>query len=343
MALIAFSMGAFPISVMAEEAQTIEELPDLIEKDIDDAVEKITSEFEQVKSENDTYEKYSQNHEQIEQLYEYIDKIDRELCIKLRERSVEYAKFIIASDKSDGDKYDDLEDLYDDVYDDAGDEVYDQIYDGILDDMYDEFYDGVLDDAYDSMEYKEWSDARSNEYKQWSDARSDAYEEWSDFRSDVYKFWSDVRSKTWSGDIEKAEKKISKFEDNIAKMKEKSGGTEALEVEDAEKEEATAEDTSVDNAEKSSEELVDGMRPEFKEAMDSYEEFYNQYCEFMQQYQENSSDPELLKKYADMVSQMQEMNTKFEAWNQDDLNTEELKYYLDVNNRVMKKLVEVTK
>lgn len=30
-----------------------------------------------------------------------------------------------------------------------------------------------------------------------------------------------------------------------------------------------------------------------------------------------------------------------EAWNEDDLSNEEMKYYLDVNNRVMKMLVDV--
>ncbi len=34
-----------------------------------------------------------------------------------------------------------------------------------------------------------------------------------------------------------------------------------------------------------SDELVDGMRPEFKAAMDSYEEFYDDYCELMKKYE----------------------------------------------------------
>jgi len=36
------------------------------------------------------------------------------------------------------------------------------------------------------------------------------------------------------------------------------------------------------------------------------------------------------------------MSKAFDAWDQDDLNKEELKYYLDVNNRVMQMLVDVT-
>lgn len=86
---------------------------------------------------------------------------------------------------------------------------------------------------------------------------------------------------------------------------------------------------------------TDGIRPEFKEAMDSYEAFYTEYCEFMKEYNENPTDLTLLAKYADMLVKAEEMNEAFEAWNEDELSNEELKYYLDVNNRVMKMLVDV--
>ncbi|MGN1122614.1 MAG: DUF6591 domain-containing protein, partial [Eubacteriales bacterium] len=81
--------------------------------------------------------------------------------------------------------------------------------------------------------------------------------------------------------------------------------------------------------------------PEFKEAMNSYETFYTEYCKFMKEYSENPSDLTLLAKYADMLVKAEEMNEAFEAWDEDELSTEELKYYLDVNNRVMKMLVDV--
>ncbi len=86
---------------------------------------------------------------------------------------------------------------------------------------------------------------------------------------------------------------------------------------------------------------TDGIRPEFKEAMDSYEAFYTEYCEFMKEYSENPTDLTLLAKYADMLAKAEEMNEAFEAWDEDELSNEELKYYLDVNNRVMKMLVDV--
>lgn len=84
-----------------------------------------------------------------------------------------------------------------------------------------------------------------------------------------------------------------------------------------------------------------GMRPEFKEAMDSYEAFYDEYIEFMKTYQDNPSDLKLLAQYADMVKQEAEMTRKFEEWDEDDMTDEELEYYLDVNLRIEKKLLDV--
>ena len=90
------------------------------------------------------------------------------------------------------------------------------------------------------------------------------------------------------------------------------------------------------------ESTVSGIRPDFKEAMDSYEAFYTEYCEFLKKYSENPSDFTLLAKYAEMLAKAEEMDKAFEAWNESELSNEELKYYLDVNNRVMKMLVDVT-
>ena len=87
--------------------------------------------------------------------------------------------------------------------------------------------------------------------------------------------------------------------------------------------------------------LIDGLRPEFKEAMDAYEDFYGEYCDFMVKYKENTSDLALLVEYADIMERAVEMDEAFQAWEDEDLNNEELKYYLEVNNRVMQMLVDV--
>lgn len=87
-------------------------------------------------------------------------------------------------------------------------------------------------------------------------------------------------------------------------------------------------------------ELVNGMRTEFKEAMDSYEAFYDEYCSFMQQYSANPTDLSLLGKSADMLTRLTEMDEKFEAWESEDLNDAELAYYLEVNSRIAGKLLQ---
>lgn len=89
------------------------------------------------------------------------------------------------------------------------------------------------------------------------------------------------------------------------------------------------------------EELVDGMRPDFKEAMDSYEAFYDEYCNFMEKYDENPSDLKMLAEYASMLAKANDMAEKFDAWESSDLNDAELSYYLAVNSRVAQKLLEV--
>lgn len=98
-------------------------------------------------------------------------------------------------------------------------------------------------------------------------------------------------------------------------------------------EEVTVEEAPVETA--------DSIRPDFKAAMDSYEAFYNEYCDFMKKYMENPTDLTLLGEYADMMSKSTEMSQSFEAWNEADMNDAELSYYLEVSNRVAQKLLEV--
>lgn len=84
-----------------------------------------------------------------------------------------------------------------------------------------------------------------------------------------------------------------------------------------------------------------GIRPEFKDAMDAYEAFYDEYCNILKQYYANPTDMTLLTKYTELMTKVVEMDEAFAKWENEDLNNDELKYYLEVNNRVMQKLVDV--
>ena len=84
------------------------------------------------------------------------------------------------------------------------------------------------------------------------------------------------------------------------------------------------------------------IRKEFKEAMDSYESYMNEYVEFMKKYYANPSDTSLLRDYTKMLEKYNKLTKDFENWKDNNLNTAEASYYLDVQTRVTKKLLEIT-
>lgn len=109
-------------------------------------------------------------------------------------------------------------------------------------------------------------------------------------------------------------------------------GTAEANADEASVDETTVQETSAAG------ELVDGMRPEFKDAMDSYEAFYDEYCDYMTKYYADPTDTSLLSNYSSLMQQYNEMNQEFEEWGGEDLNSEELSYYTEVNARVLQKL-----
>lgn len=86
---------------------------------------------------------------------------------------------------------------------------------------------------------------------------------------------------------------------------------------------------------------ADGLRADFKEAMDSYEAFMKEYCDFMEKYNADSSDVTLLADYASFMAKYADFAEKFSEWENEDLNDAELAYYIDVQARVEKMLLGV--
>ncbi len=98
---------------------------------------------------------------------------------------------------------------------------------------------------------------------------------------------------------------------------------------------------STDNT-ASGEELVDGMRVDFKEAMDSYEDFMDEYVAFMEKYSESDgTDASLLSDYASYMTKYAECVEKFDKWESEDMNATETAYYIQVQSRVSQKLLDV--
>lgn len=101
-------------------------------------------------------------------------------------------------------------------------------------------------------------------------------------------------------------------------------------------EEKQKNETSTNNNNNSNE-----IRKEFKDAMDSYEKYMDEYVAFMKKYNANPSDMSLLNDYGKMLEKYNQFTKDFEKWKDNDLNTAETSYYLDVQTRVTKKLLEV--
>ena len=81
------------------------------------------------------------------------------------------------------------------------------------------------------------------------------------------------------------------------------------------------------------------IRPEIKEAIDSYEAFFNEYADFMESY--DTSDVSALAEYLSMLEQYTETMQKLDDMEDADLNDAELTYYTQAMLRIDQRLLEV--
>ncbi len=84
------------------------------------------------------------------------------------------------------------------------------------------------------------------------------------------------------------------------------------------------------------------IRPDFKAAMDSYEDFFDKYCAFMKKYNESDDPLSLMDEYSEFMKQYADTMSKMNALKSDSLSDAELQYYLEVNNRITQKLLEIS-
>ena len=81
----------------------------------------------------------------------------------------------------------------------------------------------------------------------------------------------------------------------------------------------------------------DGVDPDFKSMMDAYEDFFEEYVSFIETYDEN--DVSAMIEYTNMMTKYLETISKLEEIDEDELNAEELAYYIDTMARIEKMLV----
>lgn len=104
--------------------------------------------------------------------------------------------------------------------------------------------------------------------------------------------------------------------------------------------EQTTTDTTTKESEKK-ETNSGGIRADFKSAMDSYEKFFDEYVAIMKKYANNPSDMSILGDYTKYMGKYAQMMGDFEKWESEDMNAAETAYYLEVQGRITKKLLEV--
>lgn len=89
-----------------------------------------------------------------------------------------------------------------------------------------------------------------------------------------------------------------------------------------------------------SESPTDGISPELKAFLESYEAFMDEYCAFMESY--DSSDAAALLKYSALMAKYAEFTAKANEWDSREMNDAETLYYIQVMNRVNEKLLKVS-
>lgn len=306
---------------------TLEGIREGIESDFSDTIQKINEKLEETNSTvGNSYEEYITNKQLVTDWYTFAISEENALFERTVERSVEYYKLIAASiDPADYNARDDaMEAFYDDIYDDQMDNFYDEICDDAMDDVYNTYYDGIVEDGYDVAPYEKWNEESSACYKEWSDSSSSIYKSWSDTSSKLYGYWSAVSSGFYQKNFD-VDAVIQQYEEEKSKSESTETKSESISAEQA--------DSS----------QTDGIRPEFQEAMDSYEAFFDEYVSFMKEYENASQDDVLgmMDEYTDYLKQYTETMSKIEALDDGDLSTEEALYYAEVTNRISKKLIEV--
>lgn len=92
---------------------------------------------------------------------------------------------------------------------------------------------------------------------------------------------------------------------------------------------------------KSSSSKVDSgsVSPALKEYLDSYEAFIDKYVELMKNY--NSDPMKYMTEYLDYMNKLSDFTDKLDEYDEDEMSTADWLYYMEVVNRVNKKLLEV--
>ena len=295
-----------------------------------------------------SYESFSKHQDILSAYYDNAIRHASVFYASVQQACIDYYKCMASTGLGSSDDWDNaLEELYD-VWDDAYEDSYDA-----LDDTYKNVYtacEDLIEDASDKLDYDEyyaiWEALYDSHYAEWEAMYDAHYAAWETTYDNQWAIWEGFYDGNTDVDAilkAAAEEKATKATEATTHPVETEVVTEPTETQPVETEaptqppetEAPTQPTEKNNT------PATGIRSDFKEAMDAYEEFYAEYCEFLTKYSENPTDFTLIAKYGELLLKAEQMDAAFEKWESEDLTDEELKYYLDVQNRVMKMLVDV--
>lgn len=96
-------------------------------------------------------------------------------------------------------------------------------------------------------------------------------------------------------------------------------------------------------AEKSAEvNTIDGVDPELKAFLDSYEQFMDEYIVFMKKYMNDPGNAiTMLGDYAAIMEKYEDFAEKIDKYDEKEMSTADAKYYLEVVNRCNQKMLDI--
>lgn len=148
----------------------------------------------------------------------------------------------------------------------------------------------------------------------------------------------DKRKKTMNIDI-------YDLDDDTEDTQEPEETEEPEETDDSENAKDTSKDSSkTDKKEKkktSSKKKDGAVDADFKKMMDSYEDFFDEYIEFMKKYENSDDVAGILNDYADYMTKYADYMQKLNDVDTDNLSTADAAYYTKVQARIVKKLAEI--
>lgn len=315
------------------EAQSLEDIRYYIETKGEELGDDLETRMTETIAKVAPYSNYKENYQSVKDYYSGVENDSQGLYDLMKESAVVYYEMV--RDTVGLDDYSAWNSAMDDFYktwNDTMDDYY-KDWNGSYEDIYGDL-DDIISDGYDVADYSEVSDAWSAMYDDYSTAWGNMYDLHSNSWSYMYTLHSEVWGGMYDGDLDIdasiaiAEEELAENEadkkDTVTEPEEKKETEKAAETEVS----ATATDTS-----------SDGVSAEFKEAMDSYEKFFDDYVDIMQKMADNPSDSTILAEYTEFMGKYTDTMTKFEAIEDSDMNDAETAYYIEVQTRINQKLL----